>query len=85
MTEPIPYKEAFPSGVEVRVAERAFLEDFVATWKYHHKLQLEQLAFADRVAKVEAVSFYHGGDVLYKLEGIPGLWHEQSLRPPKLS
>ena len=83
MTEPIPYKEAFPAGVEVRVAERAFLEDFVATWKYHHKMQPEQLAFADRVTKVEAVSFYHGGDALYKLEGIPGLWHEQCLRHPK--
>ena len=30
---------------------------------------------------VEAgVAFYHGGDPLYKLAGIPGLWHEQCLR-----
>jgi len=28
---------------------------------------------------VEEVSFYHGGDELYKLKDIPGLWHEQCL------
>ena len=81
MKRPTPYREAFPVGTEVRVADREFLDDFVATWKYHHKLQSEQLAYADRVAKVEGVSFYHGGDPLYKLIGVPGLWHEQCLRP----
>jgi hypothetical protein len=81
MTEPTLYKEAFPAGTEVRVADRAFLDDFLATWKYHHKLRSEQLAYADRVTKVEGVSFYHGGDPVYKLAGIPGLWLEQCLRP----
>ena len=28
---------------------------------------------------VRDVSFYHGGDVLYSLEKIPGTWHEQCL------
>jgi hypothetical protein len=28
------------------------------------------------------VGFYHGGDVLYTLDGIPGLWHEQCLVGP---
>ena len=80
MTEPTPYKEAFPAGTEVRVADREFLDDFVAAWKYHHKLQPEQLACADRMTKVAGVGFYHGGDPLYKLAGIPGPWHEQCLR-----
>jgi hypothetical protein len=31
------------------------------------------------MALVEEVSFYHGGDALYVLEGLPGLWHEQCL------
>jgi len=79
-TEPTPYKEAFPAGTEVRVAGRQFLDDFLATWKYHHKLRSEQLPYADAVTKVEGVGFYHGGDPLYKLVGIPGLWHEQCLR-----
>jgi hypothetical protein len=81
MKEPIPYKEAFPAGTEVQIAGQAFLEDFKATWKYHHKLQPEQLAYAGRVARVKEVAFYHGGDPIYTLEGIPGLWLEQCLQP----
>ncbi len=50
-------------------------------WNYHHKLQLEQLAYANAAAVVEKVGFYHGGDVLYNLKDVPGIWHEQCLRP----
>ena len=81
MGEPLPYKEAFPVGTAVRIADTVFLTDFAATWKYHHKLQPEQLPYAGRAAKVEAVAFYHGGDPIYKLASIPGLWLEQCLRP----
>ena len=81
LKEPIPYKETFPKGTRVRVADRTFLERFMNEWKYHHKLQQEQLAYADREARVESVGFYHGGDPVYKLEGIPGIWLEQCLRP----
>jgi hypothetical protein len=56
------------------------LEEFVRSWTYHNKLQPEQLDYADRVALVESVAFYHGGDELYKLQGIPGVWHEHCLR-----
>ncbi len=80
-SEPVPYKEAFPAGTRVRIADRAFLEDFKQTWKYHHKLQPEQLPYADRTTVVEKVGFYHGGDPIYTLAGIPGLWLEQCLRP----
>ena len=79
--EPIPYKEAYLKGAKVRVADRDFLEEFKREWKYHHKLIPEQFEYAGRMAAVEGVGFYHGGDALYKLEGIPGLWHEQCLRP----
>ena len=78
--EPIPYREAFPVGTKVRVANRAFLEQFMTEWKYHHKLQPEQLTYADQEAQVESVGFYHGGDPVYKLEGISGTWLEQCLR-----
>lgn len=79
--EPLPYKEAYPAGTTVRVADRAFLELFLREWKYHHKLRAEQLPFADTEARVEGVAFYHGGDPVYTLEGVPGLWLEECLRP----
>ena len=78
--EPVPYKEAFPAGTKVRVADRPFLEIFIKEWKYHHKLVPEQLAFANQEARVEGVRFYHGGDPVYTLKGIPGLWLERCLR-----
>ena len=80
MKEPIPYKEAFPEGTMVRVADRNFLEQFMAEWKYHHRPTPEQLEYAGRQAKVKAVGFYHGGDPVYTLDGIPGTWLEQCLR-----
>jgi hypothetical protein len=27
------------------------------------------------------VAFYHGGDVLYTLDDIPGTWHEACMHP----
>src|SRR5437899_608218 len=59
MRRPTPYKEAFPQGTKVRIADTASLEDFKSTWKYHHKLQDEQLQYANQVATVKAVGFYH--------------------------
>lgn len=75
-----PYKEEFPKGTKVKVADRSFLEDFHRTWRLHHKLEPEQLGFADRIATVKSVGFYHGGDELYELDGVPGIWHEACLR-----
>jgi hypothetical protein len=74
------YKEKFAVGTMVRVADRPSLENFKRTWKYHHPIDLSQFAHADALAKVESVGFYHGGDVLYRLDGIPGIWHEECLR-----
>lgn len=73
------YKEEFPKGSKVKIAERAFLEDFLRSWKLHHPLEPDQVKFADKTAKVKSVGFYHGGDELYELEGVPGTWHEQCL------
>ena len=63
----------------MKIANRSFLESFLNTWKLHNKLRLEQLNYADQIAEVESVGFYHGGDQLYKLKEIPGIWHEQCL------
>ena len=71
-----PYQADFPVGTRVRTADHAELEQFLREWKYHNPLQAKQLAFADRAATIASVGYYHGGDELYQLAGIPGIWHE---------
>ena len=75
-----PYNADFPQGSEVRVASRADLERFLVEWRLHNPLTPDQLAFAGRTARVMRVGYYHGGDELYWLDGIPGVWHLQCLR-----
>jgi hypothetical protein len=75
-----PYNPEFLVGDKVRIASREVLEKFYREWKYHNKLIPEQLDFGDKIAEVEpGGGTYHGGDELYKLKGIPGIWHEQLL------
>lgn len=73
------YKATFPKGSRVRIQGRPFLENFMRTWKFHTKLKPEQLKYGGGIAEVESVGFYHGGDELYKLRDIPGIWHRQCL------
>jgi hypothetical protein len=77
----MPYKESFPAGTWVCIAEREVLDEFLETWKFHNPFKSEQLASAGKVVEVENVGFYHGGDALYVLKGILGVWHERCLRP----
>jgi len=74
------YSPDFAVGSSVRIAEEDDLMQFLREWKYHHPLQPNQLKYAGHAAKVAQVSFYHGGDVLYELSDIPGIWHESCLR-----
>jgi len=71
----------FEVGSQVKVADRSFLETFLEEGQYHHDLEPEQLDFAGRVATVKKVEFFHGGDEIYTLDGIPGVWHEECLAP----
>lgn len=73
------YQEAFPTGSTVRIRDREALEKFHQEWKYHDPLTEEQIAFAGETATVEEVGFYYGGDPLYKLDGVPGVWHEECI------
>jgi hypothetical protein len=73
------YQALFDVGSAVRIQSSDELEEFRSSWKFHHPLTDEQLANADRSATVETVGFYHGGDVLYTLKDIPGIWHERCL------
>jgi hypothetical protein len=52
-----PYQAEFPKGSKVKIADRAFLENFLNTWKFHHKLEPQQLGFADKIATVKALGF----------------------------
>ena len=76
-----PYNEEFPVGTKVQIANRESLEKFIAEWKLHNPLTVEQLNFANKIAVIKKVGFYHGGDELYTLVAIPGLWHEINLLP----
>ena len=76
-----PYKPEYPAGTQVQIVAREALEAFAREWKWHHPLEPHQLSFAGQIARVNDVTFYHGGDELYQLEGVPGLWHEENLRP----
>jgi hypothetical protein len=60
----------------VQIVDHDHLEKFKRTWRYHHPLSEQQLAYAGHVAEVTSVDFYHGGDELYNLAGIPGTRHE---------
>jgi len=73
------YEERFQIGSAVNVVDRERLQAFYNGWRLHHPLGAEQLASAGRRALVKGVSFYHGGDPLYELEGLPGVWHEACL------
>ena len=71
----------FNKGALVHISGRSKLEEFLRTWQLHHKLEPGQLVYGGRQAVVKASYMYHGGDVLYELEGVPGIWHEQLLEP----
>lgn len=73
------YNAEFPAGTLVRVVSLPQLEEFLRTWRFHHPLAEEQLSYAGVPGRVLDVGFYHGGDELYHLEGIPGIWHESCL------
>ncbi len=71
-----PYEAKYPQGSRVRIASRERLVQFQSTWRLHNSLLAEQLEEAGRFAEVGSVGYYHGGDPLYCLLGIPGTWHE---------
>jgi hypothetical protein len=77
------YQEQFPKGSLVRVKDQATLESFKKEWRLHNPLKSAQLVYAGKEGRVAEVSFYHGGDVLYTVAEMPGVWHEQCLELPQ--
>lgn len=76
-----PYESMFDVGDTIRIETRERLERFQLTWQFHQPLSDTQMHFAGSTAVVKSVGFYHGGDALYELDGIPGMWHEVTLLP----
>jgi hypothetical protein len=73
------YNAEFVEGSRVRIADRSTLESFQRDWHWHNPLQSAQIDFAGTIATVKSVGYYHGGDELYELDGISGVWHEECL------
>jgi hypothetical protein len=73
-----PYCPDFPEGSHVRIVDRASLGEFRNERAFHTPAPR-----ATRIWRTErrlgAVFFYHGGDELYELAGVPGVWHETCL------
>lgn len=80
MSQPIPHEAKYRVGTRVRIADLADLARFQADWKNHNPLQPEQLEHAGALTTVTEVAYYLGGDPLYTLENVPGVWHEGCLR-----
>ena len=74
------YKQEFQAGSTVEIVSGEELRAFASSWKLHHPLSPDQIQFGGKTAEVKTVGFYHGGDELYGLRGLPGYWHEQCLR-----
>jgi hypothetical protein len=66
----------YPAGALVRVVSPRELERFFRSWKFDHPLRPEQLQYGGQSARVVRSMMYGGGNILYELDGIPGIWHE---------
>ena|SRR5271157_5980891 len=55
------YKEEFPKRSMVRIADRAFLTNFLQTWELHNKLEPDQLNPVIIVAVTNASQFARAG------------------------
>ena len=75
----------FKAGDLVQIAGRETLGEFLRSWNLHHPLQAVQLQYAGQVARVAQAFMYHGGDILYVLEGAPGIWHQRLIKAPSNS
>ena len=50
------YREKFPVGSQVQVVSLQEVEEFRREWKFHNKLEDNQLAFANQVFTVDFIT-----------------------------
>jgi hypothetical protein len=76
------YNALLAREADVRIADEGLLRQFMRPqYAYHHPVQVGMIEHAGEVAKIAEVAYYHGGDPLYTLYLVPGLWHEACLHP----
>jgi hypothetical protein len=74
------YSARFAVGDVVCVVGLESLEGFRRPrWPYHHPIEPDKLELAGTGATIASVGYYHGGEALYELEVLPGVWHEATL------
>jgi hypothetical protein len=79
----VGYSELYPVGSRVEIASRDVLERYQRpSYQFHDPISDVQLGFAGRTATVATVNYYFGGDALYTLDDVPGVWLEECLRLP---
>jgi hypothetical protein len=74
-----PREPRYPAGSRVRVADLKELARYQANPKFPHPLEPEQLEHAGEITTVREITYYHDGDPLYRLDKVPGMWHEACL------
>jgi hypothetical protein len=80
------YFPVFVAGERVRIKSASTLRDYMLpNWPWHHPITQDQLGFAGTEANVIQVEYYHGGDILLRLAGVPGAWHEECVEDCYLS
>ena len=57
------------------------IRDVIITDRHLSEFRDGLMQYAGATAIVKEVSFYHGGDQLYVLENVPGIWNEPCLEP----
>ena len=73
------HRAAFSIGASVRIKERTELERFARDWTSTNSLTPHQFCDAGVAGVVDSVAFDDGGNPLYTLERIGGIWHEENL------
>jgi hypothetical protein len=72
--------DKFQAGDRVRIKSLEILQEFTLHPVYQ-PLQESQFKYADKLAVIAESSMYHGGNILYQLKGVPGIWHQDLLLP----
>jgi hypothetical protein len=73
------YHEAFRVGEKIRIKSKEYLLNFKKSWKYHNNITNDQIEYGGQEVYVDRIGAYHGGNLLYELKDVPGVWHEQLL------
>lgn len=75
-----PYNPVkFPVGTTVKITDLSALKAFMTKNTAVEPLKPEQLNHAGCTDTVKSYGIYFGGHVLYQLDHIPGIWHQECL------